>query len=99
MINNGKTNEMPAQEDKLTDAQIHVLAAYVWGLSNKPAPPNLDPRSACGASPRGRHQRPGGAGSAAALEKGTGAGSMAIGVRFQFPATAGSWNLTPFFLS
>ena len=37
MINNGKINEMPAQGGKLTDAQIHVLAAYVWGLSNKPA--------------------------------------------------------------
>ena len=37
MINNGKTNEMPAQGGKLTDAQIRVLAAYVWGLSNPPA--------------------------------------------------------------
>ncbi len=37
MINNGKTNQMPAQEGKLTDAQIKVLASYVWGLSNKPA--------------------------------------------------------------
>nr|WP_222622931.1 cytochrome-c oxidase, cbb3-type subunit III [Ramlibacter cellulosilyticus] len=36
MINNGKTNQMPAQEDKLTPAQIHVLSGYVWGLSNKP---------------------------------------------------------------
>jgi cytochrome c oxidase cbb3-type subunit 3 len=36
MVNNGKTNVMPAQQGKLTDAQIHVLAAYVWGLSNKP---------------------------------------------------------------
>ena len=35
MINNGKTNVMPAQQGKLTDAQIHVLASYVWGLSNK----------------------------------------------------------------
>ncbi|MFT3800726.1 MAG: cytochrome-c oxidase, cbb3-type subunit III [Burkholderiaceae bacterium] len=34
MINNGKSNEMPAQEGRLTAAQIHVLAAYVWGLSN-----------------------------------------------------------------
>ena len=39
MINNGKTNEMPGQAGKLTDAQIHVLASYVWGLSNKPQPP------------------------------------------------------------
>lgn len=39
IINNGKTNQMPAQEDKLTEAQIHVLSGYVWGLSNKPAKP------------------------------------------------------------
>jgi cytochrome c oxidase cbb3-type subunit 3 len=38
MVTAGKANEMPAQADKLTDAQIHVLAAYVWGLGNKPAP-------------------------------------------------------------
>jgi cytochrome c oxidase cbb3-type subunit 3 len=25
---------MPAQADKLTEGQIHVLASYVWGLSN-----------------------------------------------------------------
>ena len=37
MVNNGKTNQMPAQEEKLTPAQIHVLASYVWSLSNKPA--------------------------------------------------------------
>ncbi|PKO54586.1 MAG: cytochrome-c oxidase, cbb3-type subunit III [Betaproteobacteria bacterium HGW-Betaproteobacteria-2] len=35
MINNGKMNQMPAQADKLSEAQIHVLTAYVWGLSNK----------------------------------------------------------------
>ena len=34
MVTNGKTNIMPAQESKLSEAQIHVLAAYVWGLSN-----------------------------------------------------------------
>lgn len=38
MVNNGKTNVMPAQAGKLSDAQIHVLASYVWGLSNKPLP-------------------------------------------------------------
>lgn len=37
MINNGKVNQMPAQAEKLTKAQIDVLAAYVWGLSNKPS--------------------------------------------------------------
>jgi len=35
MINNGKVNVMPAQASKLTEAQIHVVAAYVWGMSNK----------------------------------------------------------------
>jgi cytochrome c oxidase cbb3-type subunit III len=35
IINKGKMNEMPAQEKKLTPAQIDVLTAYVWGLSNK----------------------------------------------------------------
>lgn len=39
IVNNGKTSEMPGQAGKLTDAQIHVLGAYVWGLSNKPATP------------------------------------------------------------
>jgi cytochrome c oxidase cbb3-type subunit 3 len=34
IINHGKVNEMPAQADKLTEAQISVLASYVWGLSN-----------------------------------------------------------------
>ena len=35
MVNGGKTNVMPAQGDKFSTAQIHVLAAYVWSLSNK----------------------------------------------------------------
>lgn len=39
IIVNGKTSEMPAQSGKLTEAQIHVLAGYVWALSNKPAAP------------------------------------------------------------
>jgi cytochrome c oxidase cbb3-type subunit 3 len=37
MINSGKVNQMPAQGEKLTEAQIHVLTSYVWGLSNKVA--------------------------------------------------------------
>ncbi len=37
MINNGKTNQMPAQADKLSPVQIQVLAAYVWSFSNKGA--------------------------------------------------------------
>ena len=35
IINNGKVNVMPAQADKLTEAQINVLASYVWSMSNK----------------------------------------------------------------
>jgi cytochrome c oxidase cbb3-type subunit III len=35
MINTGKVNQMPAQVEKLTEAQIHVLASYVWRLSHK----------------------------------------------------------------
>jgi cytochrome c oxidase cbb3-type subunit 3 len=34
MVNNGKVNQMPAQNGKLNEAQIQVLTAYVWGLSN-----------------------------------------------------------------
>ena len=33
-VNNGFANQMPAQDKVLTPAQIHVLASYVWGLSN-----------------------------------------------------------------
>jgi cytochrome c oxidase cbb3-type subunit 3 len=33
IINAGKDNQMPAWEDKLTAGQIHVLSAYVLGLS------------------------------------------------------------------
>jgi cytochrome c oxidase cbb3-type subunit 3 len=34
-IRNGRTNTMPAFDDFLGDAKAHVLAAYVWGLSNQ----------------------------------------------------------------
>ncbi len=37
MINSGKVNQMPAQSEKLTESQIHVLTSYIWGLSNKAA--------------------------------------------------------------
>jgi cytochrome c oxidase cbb3-type subunit III len=37
IVNEGKTNAMPAQNVLLTEQQIHVLTAYVWGMSNKPA--------------------------------------------------------------
>lgn len=36
MVNNGKTNVMPGQEGRLTEPQLRVLTAYVWGKSNKP---------------------------------------------------------------
>lgn len=39
-VNNGITNQMPAQAGKLNADQIHMLSAYVWGLSNKPAARN-----------------------------------------------------------
>ncbi len=42
IINEGKVNAMPAQADRLSGAQIHVLAAYVLGLSSPataPKPP------------------------------------------------------------
>jgi len=34
-ITNGISNQMPAQNQLLTADQIHVLSAYVWGLSNR----------------------------------------------------------------
>ncbi|MGM9512814.1 cytochrome-c oxidase, cbb3-type subunit III [Roseateles sp. DB2] len=33
MINNGKNNVMPAHASRLSAEQVHVLGAYVWGLS------------------------------------------------------------------
>jgi len=33
-IHEGKVNQMPAWGSKFTPQQIHVLTAYVWGLSN-----------------------------------------------------------------
>jgi cytochrome c oxidase cbb3-type subunit 3 len=37
IVNEGKSNAMPAQKDKLNEAQIHVLASYVWSKSNQAA--------------------------------------------------------------
>lgn len=34
-IHEGKTNQMPAWQEKFSPEQIHLLTAYVWGLSNK----------------------------------------------------------------
>ncbi|MFW5329355.1 cytochrome-c oxidase, cbb3-type subunit III [Hydrogenophaga sp. ZJX-1] len=36
-VNNGFNNQMPGQSALLNEAQINVLASYVWGLSNKAA--------------------------------------------------------------
>jgi cytochrome c oxidase cbb3-type subunit 3 len=38
MVTQGKLNQMPAQEGRLTPSQIHVLSAYVWGLSHPASP-------------------------------------------------------------
>jgi cytochrome c oxidase cbb3-type subunit III len=37
IVNGGKISNMPGQAGKLTEAQIQLLGAYVWGLSNKPS--------------------------------------------------------------
>ncbi len=37
-IRKGRDNMMPAFEDFLGDAKVHVLAAYVWSLSSTPEP-------------------------------------------------------------
>ena len=34
IVNEGKHSAMPAQEGRLTEAQIKLLASYVWGMSN-----------------------------------------------------------------
>ena len=39
MVTNGKTNVMPAQGGRLTPEQIHVLASYVWSLSQSTLTP------------------------------------------------------------
>jgi cytochrome c oxidase cbb3-type subunit 3 len=36
-ISKGRTSNMPAQKELLGEARVHILAAYVWGLSNSPA--------------------------------------------------------------
>jgi len=39
-ISKGRNNVMPAHKDFLGEAKVHVLAAYVWGLSNPNAQVN-----------------------------------------------------------
>ncbi|MGK2898273.1 MAG: cytochrome-c oxidase, cbb3-type subunit III [Burkholderiaceae bacterium] len=38
MVTQGKTNVMPSQQGRLTPEQIHVLATYVWSLSQSSLP-------------------------------------------------------------
>jgi cytochrome c oxidase cbb3-type subunit 3 len=35
MVTKGKTNVMPEHGSRLTPEQIHLLGAYVWGLSSQ----------------------------------------------------------------
>jgi cytochrome c oxidase cbb3-type subunit 3 len=35
-IQNGRTGQMPAWKGFLGEPRVHVLAAYVWGLSHQP---------------------------------------------------------------
>ena len=35
-VTNGRANQMPAWKDFLGDGKVHLLTAYVYGLSNKP---------------------------------------------------------------
>lgn len=37
-VRKGRDNQMPAFKDFLGEDKVHVLAAWVWGLSNKPHP-------------------------------------------------------------
>jgi cytochrome c oxidase cbb3-type subunit III len=41
IITEGKQNNMPAQASRLTAEQIHVLGAYVWGLSQGKTEPRV----------------------------------------------------------
>lgn len=41
-ITKGRTNVMPAWKDFLGESKVHVLAAYIWSLSNEP-PAQRDP--------------------------------------------------------
>ena len=34
-ISKGRMSTMPAQKEALGDAKVHILAAYVWGISNR----------------------------------------------------------------
>ena len=36
-INKGRKNQMPAYQGVIDEDKLHLLAAYVWSLSNNPA--------------------------------------------------------------
>lgn len=44
----GRNNAMPAHKDFLGEAKVHLLTAYVWGLSNRGAPATAAPAPAAG---------------------------------------------------
>jgi cytochrome c oxidase cbb3-type subunit 3 len=44
-ITNGRNNVMPKHSNILTESEIHVVAAYVWSLSNKSGAPPVAPAS------------------------------------------------------
>ncbi len=43
-IDKGRTNQMPAFGEMLGEGKVHLLAAYVWGLSNRPGAQGGAPR-------------------------------------------------------
>ena len=51
-IRNGRNNMMPAQKDRLGEAKVHLLAAYVYSLGGgAPATPATVPPAATVAPP------------------------------------------------
>jgi cytochrome c oxidase cbb3-type subunit 3 len=49
-ITNGRNNVMPKHTGILTEPEIHLVAAYVWGLTNQ-TPPAAEPATAPAAAP------------------------------------------------
>ena len=50
-ITNGRNNVMPAWQDRLDDAKVHMLTAFVWGLANSD---KLPPAEQTGTSSGGK---------------------------------------------
>ena len=40
-VTRGRTSHMPAHGEILGEGKVHLLAAYVWGLSHKESAANL----------------------------------------------------------